>query len=233
MAEFSRKNGEAYTEIGADGKKVKMTGRKLPLDEWEKSRTWILRQKCSLLQRLTKELIGRYRSKRYFECVRSAQRNEDASWNDVAILSSCGHTGPVKEVTDAAKHAKCLMPNCDARVGITNIVLGSSLGVDAKSGTFGVKLETLVSLIKSDCKKSDKILVFVQFDDLFDKVHEALGTYGISVAVLTGTATQKGFVVLALIPPESTLIRYPVARFTARSSTRSRTRRTSRLKCSS
>lgn len=195
MTVFNRKNGEAYTELDAKGKKVRKSPRKLTPEEWAKDRAWLLRQQVSLLQRLTKELIGRYRSKRYFECVRSAQRDEDDTWIDVAILSSCGHTGPIKEVTEAAKRGKCIKPNCDARVGITNIVLGSSLGVDAKSGTFGVKLETLVSLIKSDCKETDKILVFVQFDDLFDKVHEALGTYGIKVTVLGGTSDQKGFVV--------------------------------------
>lgn len=173
---------------------------KVPQEEYYKSRSWILRQEVSLLQRLTKELIGRYRSKRYFECVRSAQRNDaDSKWNETAILSSCGHTGPIAEVTEAAKRAKCIDPNCDARVGITNIVLGSSLGVDAQSGTFGVKLETLVSLIKSDVKKDEKVLVFVQFDDLFDKVHEALGTYGISVAVLQGSADSRGSVLLALL----------------------------------
>ena len=166
---------------------------KIPETDYAQSRTWILRQKVSTLQRLTKELIGRYRSKRYFECVRNAQRNDGNSWDGVGILSSCGHTGPIDEVAAAASNFHCIDPTCLARVAPENIVLSDSLGVDSQSGTFGVKLETLVSLIKSETKKRDKILVFVQFNDLFDKVHEALGTYGISVAVLKGTASAKSY----------------------------------------
>lgn len=192
MEAFLRKNGEAYREADENGKVMIVPNKKVPQDEYEKSRTWMLRQNVSVLQRLVKELVGRYRSKRYFECVRSAQRNDNNDWEGVAILSSCGHKGPLDEVQAAAIKGKCVSDKCDARVGTTNIVLGSSLGVEAESGAFGVKLETLVNLILDEIPKKDKILVFCQFDDLFDKVLEALETYGISTAVLSGTASNKG-----------------------------------------
>ncbi|KAK4048042.1 hypothetical protein OIO90_005943 [Microbotryomycetes sp. JL221] len=192
MTTFLRKNGDPIREMDNEGRVTTIVGKKVPQDEFEKSKTWIVRQNVSILQRLVKELIGRYRSKRYFECVRSAQRNENDDWQGVAILSSCGHKGPLAQVREAAIKGKCIHKSCDARVGTTNIVLGSSLGVEAESGSFGVKLETLVNIILDEIPKQDKVLVFCQFDDLFDKVLEALETYGIPTAVLSGTATSKG-----------------------------------------
>ncbi|KAK4046509.1 hypothetical protein OIV83_006035 [Microbotryomycetes sp. JL201] len=192
MSAFLRQNGDPIREMDSEGRLTTIPGKKVSREEFGKSKTWIVRQNVSMLQRLVKELVGRYRSKRYFECVRSAQRNEDALWDGVAILSSCGHKGPLAEVQEAATKGKCISPSCDARVGTSNIVLGSSLGVEAESGSFGVKLETLVNLILDEIPKDDKILVFCQFDDLFDKVLEALETYGIPTAVLSGTATSKG-----------------------------------------
>ncbi|KAM0792935.1 hypothetical protein ACM66B_002694 [Microbotryomycetes sp. NB124-2] len=192
MSAFLRKNGDPIREMDSEGRVTTIPGKKVSQDEFEKSKTWIVRQNVSTLQRLVKELVSRYRSKRYFECVRSAQRNESNDWDGVAILSSCGHKGPLAEVQEAAIKGKCISKTCDARFGSTNIVLGSSLGVEAESGSFGVKLETLVNLILDEIPKDDKILVFCQFDDLFDKVLEALETYGIPTAVLSGTATSKG-----------------------------------------
>lgn len=194
MDEFLRRNGEPSLVPDEDGKMTKITHKKVPFDDFAKEKTFMLRRNVSALQRLTKELFGRYRSKRYFECVRSAQRDTTGQWKGLAILSSCGHHGPQAEVTAAAIQGKCIESDCEARVGSTNIVLAESLGNETQSGAFGVKLETLVNIIEDDIPAEDKILVFVQFDDLFDKVQEALETYGIPTAVLSGTASAKGSV---------------------------------------
>ncbi len=138
-----------------------------------------------------KELVGRYRSQRYFKAVRDVQANLDqAKQSNLAISSACGHQGDRLEVEKAIKHNKCVEPTCAAHLVSTNIVTADSLGVEAVSGNFGIKLETLVDLVE-EVPKEDKILIFVQFDDLFDKVRDALYAYGIDTTFYAGGARQK------------------------------------------
>lgn len=153
--------------------------------------SWEIRACVGRCRTLVKELVGRYRSQRYFEAVRDVQANLDnAKSSNVAISSACGHTGSRTEVAAAAKLNKCIEPSCSAHLQSTNIVTADSLGVDAVSGNFGVKLETLVDLVESVPRK-DKILIFVQFDDLFDKVRDALHAYDIKTTFYHGGAKAK------------------------------------------
>lgn len=233
MTEFLRKNGEPSLVPDDDGKMTKIAHKKVSTDDFAKEKTFMLRRNVSTLQRLTKELFGRYRSKRYFECVRSAQRDTTGKWKGLAILSSCGHHGPQGQVTDAAIQGKCIESECEARVGSTNIVLAKSLGNETQSGAFGVKLETLVNIIKDEIPAKDKILVFVQFDDLFDKVQEALETYDIPTAVLSGTASAKGSVLRHPFASSGTPVKLIWHAFTAKCSKSSRIRQTTTIACCS
>lgn len=72
------------------------------------------------------------------------------------------------------------------------MILASSVCGDAESGTFGAKLETLVDIVSS-IPDTDRVLVFVQFPDLLEKVDLALRSYGIPVEVLKseGAASQN------------------------------------------
>ncbi|BGP45700.1 hypothetical protein JCM10450v2_001530 [Rhodotorula kratochvilovae] len=141
------------------------------------------------LNKLTSELVGRYRSARYFDQVRTVLRkgNDDT---DNAILSCCGHDGKLADVEEAVARGRCVDPTCGAEVERHNLLTAESLGTDRDSGHFGYKLETLVTLIEQT-PEDDRVIVFVQFDDLYDKVHETLTVYGIPTTVVRGTATQQ------------------------------------------
>ncbi|GAA5872529.1 hypothetical protein JCM8547_006937 [Rhodosporidiobolus lusitaniae] len=171
----------------------KQYDEKEPWDEYVAKRTYMIRSDCANLRQLHKELIGRYRSKRYFNAVRNVLRPELKDYktnDDHAILSCCGHEGPFDQIQEAAKLNKCIDPSCKAIVFSHNIIRGDLLGSNRPSGHFGYKLETLITLIDAT-PEEDRVLVFVQFEDLFDKVHEALMSYDIPVITLKGTATAK------------------------------------------
>ncbi|GAA6053725.1 hypothetical protein JCM3770_003185 [Rhodotorula araucariae] len=141
------------------------------------------------LNKLASELVGRYRSARYFDKVRSILR-KDGDDTATAILSCCGHHGKLADVEEAVSRGRCVDPTCGAEVERHNLLTAESLGTDRDSGHFGYKLETLVTLIEQT-PEDDRVLVFVQFDDLYDKVHETLTVYGIPTAVVKGTASQQ------------------------------------------
>jgi hypothetical protein len=168
------------------------------IDEYAVAKVLLLRTASLELRRLGSELIGRYRSARYFECVRKYVRKidkkgndkaneeaEDQPSSDFAVLSCCGHSGTKDEIQQAVREGRCVDPDCLASVSFQYILDAEALGTDVHSGNFGHKLETLVTLIKQT-PKEDRCLVFVQFDDLFDKVYEALTVYGIPTKVIMG-----------------------------------------------
>ncbi|GAA6010842.1 hypothetical protein JCM11491_004561 [Sporobolomyces phaffii] len=169
-------------------------GAKESEDEYAVAKILLLRTASLELRRLGSELIGRYRSARYFECVRKYVRKtggdedeeeEARPSSDFAVLSCCGHSGTSSEINQAVRDGRCVDPDCLASVSSQYVLDAEALGTDVHSGNFGHKLETLVTLIKKT-PKDDRCLVFVQFDDLFDKVYEALCVYGIPTKVIVG-----------------------------------------------
>lgn len=130
---------------------------------------WEIREKTHSIRRLTKELVGRVRSLRYFTVVRDLQRQtevphtiscpacgkEKVSIEDIAVLSSCGHTGCMECVMDCAVREECVYARsgaCKAAARVLNVVRGDTLGVDdvrdGRGRHFGLKLERIVDLIK-------------------------------------------------------------------------------------
>ncbi|GAA5835472.1 hypothetical protein JCM11251_005244 [Rhodosporidiobolus azoricus] len=159
-------------------------------DDWVAARTWSITDDCASLRKLVSELVGRFRSRRYFNAVRNVFRGTGENvGEDHIILSCCGHEGPASEVEKAVA-GECFVEKCDANVGFHNIIRGDDLGTDRPSGHFGYKLETLITLIE-ETPEEDHVLVFVQFQDLYNKVHEALTVYGISTTVITGSSAQQ------------------------------------------
>lgn len=122
-----------------------------------------------IIRRLTKELVGRIRSLRYFTVVRDLQRQgktmatvtchsckrDDISLEELAILSSCGHQGCFTCVRSCAEKEECVYAasgDCLCAARVLNVVRADTLGVDDAISDgrkhFGMKLEKVVHLLK-------------------------------------------------------------------------------------
>ncbi|KIY70594.1 hypothetical protein CYLTODRAFT_488004 [Cylindrobasidium torrendii FP15055 ss-10] len=164
------------------------------------------------IRRITRELVGRCRSLRYFQVVRDLQKQrttppkvdcprckrKNLPIEDISVLSSCGHTGCTACVVECAKKDECVNRadgSCRSQARQASIVPAETLGVDElsrdKGRYFGMKLQRLVQLIKDDIPSDDRVLVFVQFPDLMAKVEEAFVFHDIGFITITGTATQR------------------------------------------
>lgn len=174
---------------------------------------WEHREHTHNIRKLTKELVGRVRSLRYFTVVRDLQRQRDTPpkvpcpgckrdevpMGEVAVLSSCGHMGCMTCVRRSADREECVYAvsgMCKAAARILNIVKGETLGVDdeARDGRgrhYGRKLEMVIDLIKNKIPKAERVLIFVQFPDLMMKVANALKVHKIKFLEIQGSATQK------------------------------------------
>ncbi|KAI8904617.1 hypothetical protein DFJ77DRAFT_552162 [Powellomyces hirtus] len=111
----------------------------------------------------------------------------------LAVLSCCGHTGCSTCLTDSAANQKCPVAGCEAAARVTNVVLASVIGAEDENEEltrYGKKLSQLVKLIKS-LPKDERVLVFVQFDDLMVRVAEALLDANIKFLHLQGSTTAK------------------------------------------
>ncbi|CCM02538.1 uncharacterized protein FIBRA_04640 [Fibroporia radiculosa] len=174
---------------------------------------WDHREQTHEIRRLTKELVGRVRSLRYFTAVRDLQRQVDVPpvvscpvcerdevpISEIAVLSSCGHMGCLKCVMECAEKEECVYAasgKCKAAARVLNVVKGDTLGVDdeARDGRgkhYGLKLEQVINLIKKKIPRDERVLIFVQFPDLMKKVAEALEANRIEFLEIKGSASQK------------------------------------------
>lgn len=128
---------------------------------------WAHREHAHELRALAKELGGRVRSLRFFQCVRAFQADENLlsecagcgrtglKMSEVSILSSCGHVGCHACVTKSAANEACVEQGsggCKVPASSLFIVRADTLGhdrmADMKGKHWGQKLEDIVSLIK-------------------------------------------------------------------------------------
>lgn len=132
---------------------------------------WEHREHAHDLRKLTKELVGRVRSLRYFTVVRDLQKQEQHNITpvncprcnktslpitEIGVLSSCGHMGCLSCVIACAEKEECVYNasgDCMAAARVLNVVKAETLGVDdaIRDGNgkhFGRKLEQVVELIK-------------------------------------------------------------------------------------
>lgn len=150
--------------------KNKGKGKDEQLSNALKDLVWEHREQTHNIRKLTKELVGRVRSLRYFTVVRDLQKQrdvppkvscpgcerEEVPMNEVAVLSSCGHMGCMTCVRQSADREECVYAasgKCKAAARVLNIVKGETLGVDdeardGKGRHFGKKLEMVIDLIK-------------------------------------------------------------------------------------
>lgn len=165
-----------------------------------------LRQHMHKVRELGKELCGRVRSLRYIKCIKNLQTDDtqefrclscerqDVSVVETGVLSVCGHLGCLDCLKTAAGTSKCVDPDCSAQVSFHHIVSAATLGLDRedrkKGGKYGHKLTTIVQKVR-DIVKEDRVLVFCQFDDLKEKVLEALNDAGLHTVSLSGSVTKQ------------------------------------------
>lgn len=211
--------------------KSKTKGKDESLSNETTDRIWEHREQTHNIRKLTKELVGRVRSRRYFTVVRDLQKQretppkiscpgcsrDEVPMEEVAVLSSCGHTGCMTCVRRSADKEECVYATsgqCMAAARVLNIVKGETLGVDdeARDGQgkhFGKKLEMVIDLIKcvillrtphhthsyfghrNTIPKKERVLIFVQFQDLMAKVANALKVHKIKFLEIRGSASQK------------------------------------------
>ncbi|KAH8091667.1 hypothetical protein BXZ70DRAFT_952767 [Cristinia sonorae] len=204
---------ELLDEAGVPAKHGTNRSKDVQLSNTLKEKIWAHREEAHEIRRVTKELVGRVRSLRYFTVVRDLQKQKEEApkvscpscgrdkiaVEEIAVLSSCGHMGCYDCVTRCAEKEECVYAAdgvCKAAARVLNIVKGESLGVDdnARDGNgkhFGRKLEMVVDLIKKDIPRDERVLIFVQFPDLMKKVAEALQMSGIRFLEIKGSASQK------------------------------------------
>ncbi|WVR03552.1 hypothetical protein IAU60_000544 [Kwoniella sp. DSM 27419] len=172
---------------------------------------WQLREQSHLLRRLSKELVARVRSLRFFNVIRTLQQNgpdaevlletQSACSHrpstdpdvEMAVLSCCGHIACLPCMSMAAADQRCVKGDaCQAAVRSTNVVKVTSLGIEGEleSGRYGAKLQTLVDLIHT-IPRNERVLVFLQWEDLAGKVSEAMKAAGIAHVTLTGSVKAR------------------------------------------
>jgi hypothetical protein len=183
--EFMSELGHSYSEAG------------------RKDQTWRMRVQVTALRKLQKELAVRIRSLRFYNTVRDVQSGiidpttsvssshaVEGADEPLAVLSCCGHTGPLSLVLERARRQLCIETDCNAAVRLTSVVKCETLVGEQTHTVFGTKLEQIVDCVKT-LPRADRVLVFVQFPDLLDKVGEALRGHDVKCLTVTGTANSR------------------------------------------
>jgi len=203
---------ELLNTAGVGEHRPSNAGRKMK-DSERKQTIWEHREQTHVIRRLTKELVGRVRSLRYFTIVRDLQKQRSeppvvscpecgrdrVPLEEIAILSSCGHAGCYNDVKSAAESETCVYARsgrCKAAARVLNIVKGDTLGVDdyereGKGKHYGMKLEKVINLIRKRIPSDERVLIFVQFPDLMKKVAEALNANKVQYLEIKGSAALK------------------------------------------
>jgi SNF2 family DNA or RNA helicase len=173
-----------------------------------------LREHMHKVRFAAKELCGRMRALRFFHCVRKFQaaeeklscpgfksehclcssKGEALTHDKVGVFSCCGHTGCIKCLNYHADHEHCIDPTCKAAVKITHIATAAQLGMDKSDsnvGCYGAKLSAVVKQVKQLVEGGDRVICFVQFEDLKMKVQEALKENEVLALIVKGTVQQK------------------------------------------
>ena len=156
---------EDEPEVKSDDESSKSEEEEVP--QTEEDRKWALRELSHELRALAKELGGRIRSMRFFECVREFQREDivvtrdcpacgrkGVPLNELSILSSCGHVGCSPCVRAQAANELCIKHPHDCKIGANPLfvvpggILGKDRSADGQGRHWGQKLEDIIALIQ-------------------------------------------------------------------------------------
>ena len=190
------------------GKKKKKRKR-TPADDEEHlhKMKFALREHMHKVRSCAKELRGRMQSLRFFRWVRNFQLEETelacpgrgcqssgamVPREQLGVLSSCGHVGCMDCLHDHADKEKCIDPTCQVPVRRNDVASAVDFGVDRESGgQYGAKLKAIVDKVRTVVRDGDRVIVFVQFDDLKQKVSEALLNRGVKSLQVTGRVQEQ------------------------------------------
>ncbi|KAI9724728.1 MAG: hypothetical protein M1812_000003 [Candelaria pacifica] len=166
-----------------------------------------LRNLTDYLRRLSIELVSRKRSLRFFDAIREIQETssnlaagvgdtsrhtcckclKSTDLQDLSVLTICGHKACRDCLKLVAELGICLDSECKAAAGESSIAEATELGIqdakDLNGGQHGKKLGEVIKLIKK-IGKEEQVLLFVQFDDLLEKVASALRDQDISYSLV-------------------------------------------------
>jgi hypothetical protein len=164
---INAKGKKAAAKPKAKAKKAPSKKREDEDDMDDADLEWAHREHAHELRALAKELGGRVRSLRFFQCVRAFQGNPNLLTTcpgcqrsgllpaEVSILSSCGHVGCHACVAAASSSEACVQQasgDCKVPASSLFVVPADSLGqdkeADADGRHWGQKLEDIVSLIQ-------------------------------------------------------------------------------------
>lgn len=175
-----------------------------------------LRDHVYRINALGKELCGRVRSFRYVENIRRIQQQgkdeiKCCSCKGEAtggILSICGHMGCFACLKKNAANGNCIeAPSCKARVSMAHVVPIGQLGVDAGDHEVdnedGSKLCAMMKKIKEIIAKGDRMIIFVQFDDLLTRIAETLARNSIKAVQVKGRVEEQVKALLPFQKPEA------------------------------
>lgn len=202
---------EKETDKNKDG-----NGMLLPLrpEGWsESTSTKHLKKKVAALRVATTELsrkadgfVNHIRSLRFFQALRAIQlhgtggmlicskcSSSIARPDQATLLTKCGHL-VCNTTCHQANNESCPVPTCHALNRSYQKIPGQELGHDdSHSGKVsnGSKIDEIVELFK-DLPEGEKVLLFIQFDNLHEKVKDALERADIHYADLnSGSGAAK------------------------------------------
>jgi len=84
-------------------------------------------------------------------------------------------------------------PSCKARISVAHVVPMSQLGTDVEDSADnadGSKLSAMVEKVKEVISNGDRMVIFVQFDDLKDRIAKILSSNDIKAVEVKGTVKQ-------------------------------------------
>ncbi|KAK9448197.1 uncharacterized protein V1518DRAFT_419949 [Limtongia smithiae] len=167
------------------------------------------------IRRSEKEYVFRKRSARFFQSILHLQQfgtdgGQSAAESvncgrcssivtnvdDLAMLSSCGHMGCAACVNACVHQEQCFMSGCNQVAKRSNIITRRSLldttdSVSSSRSHYGSKIMTVIDVITKVIPQEDRVLLFVQFPDLTERVRDALDEHGVNFLQITGATRQK------------------------------------------
>ena len=154
-----------------------------------------LRDTVAGLHALAGEYVYKKRALRFIQKVSDEEHRRDGAYldcghnvddaNDVSILVHCGHDICRRCRGSVGLRTQCPVTGCDAPMmeyhTLKSTDLGQGGGRDAQSRSYhGKKIDDIVRLIKNDIPSDEQVLLFVQFDDLMEKIAKAFNDHNIS-----------------------------------------------------
>jgi SNF2 family DNA or RNA helicase len=171
-----------------------------------------LRNHVHKVRHLGKELCARIRSFRFLESLKRF-RNEGKhiecgggasgrcpyttgklELDTIGAFTLCGHIGCLPCLTKHAQSNECIKPGCKAQVQHVHIVPAKDFVEDdvlVPRSPFGSKLSAIVDKVDNLVSNGDRVIVFVQFDDLKQIVADALLAREVLSIQVKGSVQQQ------------------------------------------